>query len=295
MDFKHYYETLGVSETASADEIKRAYRKLARKYHPDVAPGDAAEAKFKDVSEAYEVLKDPEKRAAYDGLGQQSRGDGFRPPPGWDEGNSFKQEGGGDPGAFSDFFETLFRGRGAGTTSDQHLRVGFSIEDAYRGGPKTLSVRTPVLDEAGHVRMQDRQIVVQVPKGIMEGQIIRLSGQGTGGGDLFIDVTFEPHPIYRAEGRDLYLELPVTPWEAALGGKVKMPTPDGRVELKIPPNARSGQKLRLKGKGLPGRPAGDIYVSLQIVNPQISTDEARKMFERMAREMPFDPRAKMGV
>lgn len=309
MDFKDYYKTLGVASDAKPDEIKRAFRKLARKYHPDVNSSPEAEARFKDVNEAYEVLKDPERRAAYDQLGQEppSASGGFRPPPGWDSGFAFSSSDAGAQEPFSDFFETLFR-RGqrpmseahSARGSDQHARINLDIEDAYLGATRVLTLRTPEIGADGNVRLQERNISVHVPKGIAEGQHIRLPGQGFPAfgqgpaGDLFLEVSFAPHPIYRVDGRDLYLDLPVTPWEAALGGKIVMPTPGGKVNLRILKNARSGQKLRLKGKGLPGTPAGDIYASLKIVNPDVTTNEARQFFENMAREMPFDPRADIG-
>lgn len=310
MDFKDYYQMLGVAPEANADEIRRAFRKLARKYHPDVNASPEAEAKFKDVNEAYEVLKDPERRAAYDQLGppDPSATGGFQPPPGWDGGFSFSGGGPESQEAFSDFFETLFRrGRGQPFSggvgrqgSDQHARIYLDIEDAYQGATRVLTLRVPEAGADGRVRLQERNTAVRIPKGVVEGQHIRLPGKGMpsfGGGpagDLFLEVAFAPHPVYRADGRDLHTDLPITPWEAALGGKIEMPTPDGKVELRIPANARSGQKLRLKGKGLPGSPPGDIYASLRIVNPQATTQEARDLFRKMAQEMPFDPRAGTG-
>jgi len=309
MEFQDYYKVLGVAKDAKADDIKKAFRKLARKYHPDINTGAEAEARFKEVNEAYEVLKDPERRAAYDQLGQEpppGQG-GYRPPPGWDSGYSFAQ---GDPqgdAGFSDFFETLFRrgahpagGMGAAQGADSHGRIEITVEDAYRGATRQLSLRSPVVGPDGTVRLQDRTISVAIPKGIGPGQHIRLAGQGDPGfgqesaGDLFLEVTFAAHPVYRPDGKDLHLDLPIAPWEAALGGHVVMPTPDGKVDLRIPENARAGQKMRLKGKGLPGAPAGDIYATLRIVNPKVETAEARAFFEKMARDMAFDPRAKLG-
>lgn len=311
MDFKDYYKTLGVSSDASADEIKKAFRKAARKYHPDINTGADAEAKFKDVNEAYEVLKDPERRAAYDQLGKeppQAQGR-YQPPPGWDSGFEFSSGGADHDEAFSDFFETLFRrgagptrgmGAGTGQGSDVHGRIEIAIEDAYRGAERKLSIRSPVVSPNGGVTMQDRTIAIRVPKGIAEGQHIRLAGKGSPGlgggraGDLFLEVAFAAHPVYRPEGKNLHMDLPITPWEAALGGHIIMPTPDGKVDLRIPKNARTGQKMRLKGKGLPGTPAGDIIATLKIVNPKVETEEARALFEKMAKEMPFDPRANLG-
>ncbi|MBW4706307.1 DnaJ domain-containing protein [Roseobacter sp. YSTF-M11] len=309
MEFKDYYKALGVKRDATADEIKRAFRKAARKYHPDINTSADAEAKFKDVNEAYEVLSDPEKRAAYDQLGAEPpRGaGGYQPPPGWDSGFAFSEGGPGPEGAFSDFFETLFRRGGAagghrasGRGADSHAQLMIDIEDAYRGAARTLTMRSPVVGPDGAVTLQERSVSVSVPKGIMQGQHIRLAGQGAssfGGGpagDLFLEVSFAPHPIYRPEGKDLHLDLPVAPWEAVLGGHVVMPTPGGKVDLRIPESARTGQKLRLKGKGLPGTPAGDIYATLKIVNPKVTTEEARAFFEEMAKVMPFDPRAHLG-
>lgn len=309
MEFQDYYKILGVQRDADDAEIKKAFRKVARKYHPDINPGADAEAKFKGVNEAYEVLKDPERRAAYDELGREPpRGQGrYQPPPNWNREFSFS--GGGPPGegAFSDFFETLFRrsadpGAGMGTAygADSHARIEIALEDAYRGTDKTFQLRTPDVAPDGSVSLQERTIAVRIPKGVAQGQHIRLAGGGAaapGGGpagDLFLEVTFAPHPVYRADGLDLYMDLPIAPWEAALGGHVVMPTPAGKVDLRIPANARTGQKLRLKGKGLPGVPTGDIYATLKIVNPDVKTPEARAIFEQMARDLPFDPRARLG-
>lgn len=309
MGTKDYYELLGVSKDATADEIKRAFRKAARKYHPDVNKGSEAEASFKAVNEAYDILKDPEKRAAYDQFGadpaQYSRSD--QPPPGWDGGFEFSHAGAQGEEAFSDLFGAFFRDRqgfgggGYGAAgADSHARLEISVEDAYKGATRNLSFRVPSVGSDGRVTLQTRNISVHIPKGIIEGQHIRLAGQGGPGpqggsaGDLFLEVTFAAHPVYRVEGRNLHLDLPIAPWEAALGGKVVMPTPDGKVDLKIPKNARTGQKLRLKGKGLPGPPPGDIFATLKIVNPKVSTAQARKLFEQMAEEIPFDPRANLG-
>ena len=304
MEYRDYYKILGVARDASAEEIRKAYRMLARTYHPDVNSGAEAEAKFKDVNEAHEVLKDPERRAAYDQLRQEPRTGGhYQPPPDWDGGFQFSDGNVGDGEAFSDFFETLFR-RGTGPDvrrgSDSHARIEIDIEDAYRGATRILRLRAPVVGLSGEVRLEERNISVHIPKGVRAGQHIRLPGQGTPAfeegkaGDLFLEVVFAPHPIYRADGRDLHLELPIAPWEAALGQTVVMPTPGGKVDLKIPKNARSGQKLRLRGKGLPGTPPGNVYATLKIVNPKVSTDETRALFEEMARVMPFDPRAGLG-
>ncbi len=309
MEFKDYYDVLGVSRGADAAEIKKAFRKLARTYHPDINTGAEAEAKFKDVNEAYEVLKDPERRAAYDQLGKEppQGGAGYSPPPGWDSGFAFSDSGGPDDAAFSEFFETLFRrdrtprgGTGAARGADSHGRIEVAVEDAFTGATRQLSLRSPVVGPDGTVTLKHRTIAVAIPKGIGAGQHIRLAGQGEPGfgqgpaGDLFLEVSFAPHPVYRPDGRDLHLDLPIAPWEAALGGQVVMPTPGGKVDLRIPKNARTGQKMRLKGKGLPGTPAGDIYAKLRIVNPKVETAQARAFFEKMSKEMPFDPRAHLG-
>lgn len=315
MDYKDYYEILGLERTATQDDIKRAYRKLARKYHPDVNKEADAETKFKEAGEAYEVLKDPEKRAAYDQLGANwQAGQEFRPPPGWDEGFEFSGGGfeGTDQAAFSDFFENLFgRGRargGGGYTrqefhahgQDHQARISIDLRDAYQGATRTISLRAPEVDDDGHVSVRERSIRVKIPKGITEGQHIRLAGQGTPGvgqgraGDLYLEIQFQPDPTYTVEGRDVFLNLPIAPWEAALGGKVKCPTPGGTVDLTVPKNARTGQKLRLRGRGIPGTPDGDLYAVLQIAVPPAVTEEDRAFYEKMAQDMNFDPRAKLG-
>ncbi len=314
MEFKDYYKIMGVDRNATQDEIKRAYRKLARKYHPDVSKEPDAEARFKEVGEAYEVLKDPEKRAAYDQLGANWKaGQEFHPPPGWDAGFEFSGGGftGGDTSAFSDFFEALF-GRGFGSAShrrstfrakgeDHHAKILVDLEDAFHGANRTITLQIPEVDAHGHVRTRQRSLKVHIPKGIRQGQRIRLAGQGAPGiggapaGDLYLEVEFRPHPFYRVEGRDLYLDLPIAPWEAALGAKVKVPTPGGVVDLKIPPNSKSGRKLRLKGRGIPGKPPGDLYVVLQIVTPPAESEKAKALYRRMAEELAFNPRARLGV
>lgn len=316
MEFKDYYKILGVEKTATQDEIKRAYRKLARQYHPDLNKDAGAEQKFKEVGEANEVLSDPEKRAAYDQLGEGYRpGQEFRPPPDWDAGYEFT--GPGDTGArdFSDFFESLFGGafrqRGAqGTGSsrrtydvrargeDHHAKILIDLEDAINGARRTLSLKLPELTPDGHLVLRERKLEVTIPKGVREGQNIRLKGQGGPGigggeaGDLYLEAAFNPHPLYSAQGADLYLELPVAPWEAALGAKVKAPTPGGVVDLNIPAGSKPGRKLRLKGRGLPGKSPGDLYVTLQIALPP-AEGKARKLYEQMQKEIDFDPRAKL--
>jgi curved DNA-binding protein len=318
MEYKDYYKIMGVSKDATQDEIKRAYRKLARKYHPDVSKEPEAEKKFKEVGEAYEVLKDPEKRAAYDQLGANWKaGQEFRPPPDWDAGFEFRGGGftPGDSSAFSDFFESLFgRGFGGGFNDaqrggaefraqgeDHHAKVLIDLEDAFHGASRVITLRNPELDPQGHVITHERTLQVHIPKGIKQGQQIRLAGQGSAGlgggraGDLYLEVEFKPHPLYRVEGRDLYLELPVAPWEAALGAKVKAPTPAGIIDLKIPPGSSSGRKLRVKGRGIPGKTAGDLYAILRIALPPSDSEQAKALYRKMAQELAFNPRARLGV
>ncbi|HET7371357.1 MAG TPA: DnaJ C-terminal domain-containing protein [Gammaproteobacteria bacterium] len=305
MEYKDYYKRLGISREASQDEIKRAYRKLARKYHPDVSKEENAEAQFKEVQEAYEVLKDPEKRQAYDQLGQNWReGQQFRQPSGWDQGG-FEFRGGGftgaDAGAFSDFFESLFGGgfrqTGAGggfrqpRGEDQFARIDVSLEDAYRGATRQIALDSPVADAQGRVTQQRRALNVKIPAGIRAGQQIRLAGQGALGGDLYLEVNIQPHRLFQLDGRDLSLTVPIAPWEAALGAKVAVPTLGGEVNATIPAGAQSGQKLRLKERGLPGQPPGDQYLVLKIVTPRADTDEARQLYRQMADKLAFDPRA----
>ncbi|HID46378.1 MAG TPA: J domain-containing protein [Chromatiaceae bacterium] len=319
MEFEDYYEVMGVKRDATQDEIKRAYRKLARKYHPDVSKEADAEEKFKRLGEAYEVLKDPEKRAAYDQLGKNWKaGQDFNPPPDWDAGFEFSgggfTGGGGDSQAYSDFFESLFGQRSGGFTGagasqrgfhmrgqDHHAKVLIDLEDAYQGATRNITLQVPEVDPSGHVITKQRTLKVRIPKGVKQGQQIRLAGQGApgmgqgGSGDLYLEIEFKPHPFYRVEGRDVYLELPVAPWEAALGGKVKVPTPAGVLDLRIPPDSGSGKKMRLKGKGIPGRQPGDFYVQLKIVLPPAASDKAKVLYEKMKQELPFNPRAALGV
>ena len=314
MRYKDYYKVMGVARDASQDDIKRAYRKLARKFHPDVSKEKDAEEKFKELQEAHEVLKDPEKRAAYDQLGADWRpGQDFRPPPDWGQGFEFSRgrRGAADAGEFSDFFAELFgarspfggaggparHGRARATPGQDHVaRVEIDLEDAYRGATRDIELRSPEVTPDGHVVVKPRTLRVTIPAGVVEGQQIRLAGQGspgTGGGpagNLLLEVSFRPHPRYRVEGRDVTLTLPVAPWEAMLGETVAVPTLGGPVDMKLPAGARSGQRLRLRGRGLPGPTAGDQYVELAIVLPPDSP-KARQLFEQMKRELPFDPRA----
>ena len=315
MDYKDYYKVMGVARDAKPDEIKRVYRRLARKYHPDVSKEPNAEAKFKDVQEAYEVLKDPEKRAAYDQLGSNYRpGQQFTPPPDWGRDFEFSGGfGGRENEGFSDFFSSLFGGRGgfresrggsrggfASAGEDQVAKISISLEDAFRGGPQTIELKAPQLDENGHLAITPRTLKVTIPAGVTEGQKIRLAGQGSPGagggpaGDLFLEIAFRPHPAFKADGRDITLTLPVAPWEAALGATVHTPTLAGPVDLRIPAGAKAGQRMRLKGRGLPGSPPGDQFVELKIVLPPADSPQAKALYEQMKTELGFDPRQELG-
>lgn len=312
MEYKDYYKILGVARSASQDDIKRAYRKLARKYHPDVSKEANAEEHFKAVHEAYEVLKDPQKRAAYDQLGHHwQAGQEFRPPPGWDAGFEFSRGGftSADRSAFSDFFESLF-GRDFGLGSrgplrargeDHFARILIDLDDAYQGAPRSITLRVPELDAQGRIQTRSRTLNVRIPRGIKAGQHIRLAGQGAAGmggappGDLYLEVAFKPHPFYRVEGRDVYMDLPVAPWEAALGATVKAPTPTGAVELHIPAGSACDRKLRLRGRGIPGDPPGDLFAVIKVASPPATTDEAKRLYRQMERDLAFNPRSHLGV
>ncbi|BCU06386.1 DnaJ C-terminal domain-containing protein [Allochromatium tepidum] len=312
MQFKDYYAVLGVARDASADEIKKAFRKLARKYHPDVSKEKDAEARMKDVNEAYAVLSDPEKRAAYDQLSQGYQpGQDFRPPPDWDAGFEFSGRGftAEEAAGFSDFFEQLFGRAGMGGRGfayarhggraqgeDHHAKVLLDLEDAFTGATRQITLRVPQMDAQGRVLLTTRTLNVKIPKGIKAGQVIRLAGQGAPGlgggpaGDLLLEVQFKPHPRFRVEGRDLYMTLPVAPWEAALGAVVSVDLPGGAVKVRIPPGAQSGRQLRVRGKGIPAEPPGDLLLTLEVVLPSADTPAARQFYERMAQELAFDPR-----
>jgi curved DNA-binding protein len=315
MKFKDYYQTLGVPREASADDIKHAYRRLARKYHPDLNKEAEAEARFKELGEAYEVLKDPEKRAAYDDVGKRWQPGADAPPPGWDSGyefrggeDAFAGAGAGGFGEHSDFFEALFGRRGAQArhrapprAQDHHAKVLIDLVDAYRGAQRGIRLQVPTLDAQGQVVLSERTLDVAIPAGVREGQHLRLAGQGAPGfggapaGDLYLEIHFRPHPLYRVDGRDVYLELPVAPWEAALGATVDVPLPDGSVQMSIPAGSGQGRKLRLKGKGIPGKTPGDLYVLLQIAVPAPANDAQRQAWAELARQAAFNPRADMGA
>lgn len=309
MKYKDYYATLGLERSATEDDIKRAYRKLARKYHPDVTKEADGEERFKEVGEAYEVLKDPEKRAAYDRMGGEwQNGQEFQPPPNWDEGFEFRGAGreAPDEANLDDFFEAIFgharaaqqrQAAGAMAGQDHHAKAVIDLEDTYRGAQRSISLQMPVLDPQGNVTLQSRTLDVTIPKGIRAGQHLRLNGQGGPAvgnappGDLYLEIAFREHPRFRVDGRDVSLDLPVAPWEAALGAQIKVPTPDGSVEMTVPKGSQGGRRLRLKGKGIPGTPPGDLYVILNIVLPPADTERAAAAYDVMRQAFNFDPRA----
>jgi curved DNA-binding protein len=283
MQYKDYYEILGVGRAADADEVKRAYRKLARKFHPDVSKERNAEEKFKEVQEAYEVLRDPEKRAAYDQLGRDYRpGQQFRPPPDWAQ--RFGQQHGqrfNDVNGFSDFFSSLFgAAAGAAPSEAEAGQLEVTVEEAFAGTRRRVT-----LNENGRTRSVD----LQIPAGVTEGQSLRIPGIG-GRPSLTFRIKLQPHPLFTLSGKDVQIELPLAPWEAALGAKVAVPTLGGRVELTIPAGAQSGQKLRLRGRGFPGTPSGDQFVSIKLVTPAAQSKQAIEAYERMKNEFNFNPR-----
>lgn len=315
MEFKDYYNVLGVERSATDDAIKKAYRKLARKHHPDLSQAADAQARMQDVNEAYEVLRDPERRAAYDRVGSGWQGgQEFRPPPDWNAGFEFSGAPPAADGAehFSEFFESLFgaarrggaRHRHAGREApqrgeDHHAKIAITLADAFQGATRALTLRSPELGRDGRVGLRERQLSVTIPRGVRAGQQIRLAGQGspgTGGGpagDLFLEIQFEPDSRYRVDGRDLYLTLPVAPWEAALGAAVRVPTLSGTLEVSVPAGSQTGRRLRLKGRGIPAAAPGDLYVVLEVVLPEAASDKARELYRRMAQELAFDPRQGM--
>jgi curved DNA-binding protein len=307
MEYKDYYKILGVGRDASAEDIKRAYRKLARQYHPDKNKAKGAEDRFKEANEANEVLSDPKKRKAYDQLGPNWKaGQNFTPPPGWETHFGGRGFGGGRGGFqaggdFSDFFSTLFGGAGgnpfggaggfegfedAGFSArgqDQRASIAIALEDSYQGAERAITLST------------GRTLNVRIPKGITAGQTIRLAGQGLRGGDLLLEIQFAPHPDFRIEGRDVHAALRVAPWEAALGARVPVRTLGGTVEMSVPEGSQSGRKLRLKGRGLPGShsggAAGDQIATLEIVTPPAADAADRSFYGEMQRRFEtFKPR-----
>lgn len=322
MKYKDYYQILGVAREASEADIKKAYRRLARKYHPDVSKEKDAEEKFKAVAEAYEVLKDPEKRAAYDQMGFYQPGQEFRPPPDW--GERFGA-GGGGAGGFAGFEDlgdidladllaglggraSTFGRRGAGAGmhgmqmpgQDAEVTVYVTLEDLLRGVEVEIPLTYTEVDARGRLQRTTRTTKVRVPKGATDGQRLRVAGKGAPGsggapaGDLYLNISLRPHSLYRASGHDLYLEVPVTPWEAALGGSIDVPTPEGRVSLKVPAGSRAGQKLRVRGRGLPrpkGGEPGDLYAVLQVVTPSVLDEREKELYRQLAAASSFNPRA----
>ena len=311
MQFKDYYQILGVSRQASGDEIKKAFRRLARKYHPDVSKEPDAEQRMQEVNEAHAVLSDPEKRAAYDQLGQAYRpGQEFQPPPDWDAGFEFSGSGfsAQDMAGFSDFFTRMFghigreprgfrpQGGFHAHGRDHHAKVLLDLEDSFLGAVRQISLRVPQVDPSGHLSLASRTLNVRIPRGVRAGQIIRLAGQGEAGtagappGDLLLEVEFRLHARYRIEGADLHLDLPLAPWEAALGTVVDIDLPGGTLKVRIPAGAQSGRQLRVRGKGIPSTPPGDLLLDLRIVLPPADTPEAQQLYTTMAQALAFDPR-----
>jgi curved DNA-binding protein len=313
MKYKDYYAALGVERGANADAIKKAYRKLAQKHHPDVNKEAGAEERFKEIAEAYQTLKDPEKRAAYDQLGTGFQpGQDFRPPPDWERKFHFQEAAAPEGFSFegldlSDLFESLRAGGGRGAHAranrpipggDYEVRVRLALEDAHRGTQVDLDLNVPEYSADGSVRHMPKTIKARIPRGATDGQRLRLRGQGGKGinggrdGDLYLDIELAPHPLFRPTDHDLYIDLPITPWEAALGATVEVPTIDGAVSMKIPPGTTAGRKMRIGKKGLPkpGGGEGDLYAIVQIVNPSVLNDREKELYKELAEQSHFDPR-----
>jgi len=310
MKYSDYYAALGVTRGASQEEIKKAYRRLAQKYHPDVSKEPEAEARFKEIAEAWQTLKDPEKRAAYDELGKRPQGEEFRPPPDW-----ARQHGGSEQFSFEDMdFADLFSrfggarragpfggGDGSMPGQDFEVPVEISIEDAFGGTTLNLQLSMPQYDEQGRIRRVPQNVKARIAPGAIDGQRLRLPGKGGQGfnggraGDLYLDISLKPHPLYRATGHDLYVDLPLAPWEAALGASVEVPTPGGLVSLKVRPGTSSGQKLRLAGRGLP-KPrggSGDLYAVAQIMVPAELSERERELYSQLQAAATVNPRRHM--
>jgi curved DNA-binding protein len=316
MKYKDYYKILGVARDAGADDIKKAYRKLARKYHPDVSKEANAEERFKEMAEAYETLKDPEKRAAYDQLGSHPSGQEFRPPPDWGQqfgsGGPFGQAGQGtfDDIDLADLLAGLAGGRaraggrasareGPVAGSDYEAVVSITLEQAFHGTEIELDLSVPEYDERGFAHRVPHRAKVRIPKGVVDGQKLRVPGKGGKGlrggraGDLYLDIQVQTHALFRASGQDLFVDLPLAPWEAVLGTSVELPTPAGVVALKVPAGTRAGQRLRLGGRGLsrPGEKAGDLFAIVVIEVPTVANDKERALFRELSEASRFDPRA----
>jgi len=310
MKYKDYYAALGVKRDAGADEIKTAYRRLARKYHPDVSKEKDAEEKFKAMAEAYETLKDPEKRAAYDQLGRHQSGEEFRPPPDW--GEHFAQgQGGFDDIDLSDLFAGIAgrQGRGGGARradrpmagSDYEAVVRISFEQAFHGTEVDLELSVLEWDPDGGVRRVPHRVKARIPRGVTDGEKLRVPGKGGKGanggpsGDLYLDIEVQTHPFYRVDGQDLYVDLPLAPWEAVLGTSVKLPTPAGAVTLKVAAGTRAGQRLRLSGRGMArgkGTP-GHLYAMVRIEVPTVTDDNQKKLYQQLADTSNFNPHAQL--
>jgi curved DNA-binding protein len=311
MEYQDYYKILGLERDATPEQIKQAYRKLARKYHPDVSKEPDAEKRFKEIGEAYAVLKDPEKKTAYDQMGSNWSGaQGFNPPPNWDSGYEFRGNGWGDNANpdHSEFFESIFgrRAQQANQQSaqfnipgeDHHAKIEIDLVDSYLGAQRSIGLKMPALDDQGHLRMQERTLEVKIPKGIRSGQHLRLAGQGSPGfgngkaGDLYLEIVIKPNSLFKVDGKDVTVELNLAPWEAALGATVDLPTPTGKVELNIPANTMAGKKLRLKGKGIPSQEPGDLYAAIRLVTPPAASDSDKEAYQAMAKSFAaFNPRA----
>lgn len=304
MKYKDYYDALGVKRGASDTEIKAAYRKLARKFHPDVSKEKDAETHFKEIAEAYQTLKDKEKRAAYDQLGQQQPGQDFRPPPDW------QQRYGDTHFSFEDIdLADLFAGmHGAGhrrsmrvAGEDYDVPVEITLQQAFHGTDVALNLSIPEFDASGRMRRVPHTVKAHIPKGATTGQRLRVPGKGGKGlnggrdGDLYLDITLQPHPVFRVSGHDLYMDLPLAPWEAVLGASVEVPTPAGAVRLKVPPGTRAGQQFRLSGKGLP-KPhdgAGNLIAMVQIAVPDHASDKEQALYRQLAEAAVFDARKRL--
>ncbi len=315
MEFKDYYKILGVDPEADKAVVKKAYRKLARKFHPDVSSEHDAEKKFKEVAEAYEVIGSDERRAEYDQLrkyGQQ--GQSFTPPPGWQGSTANSNFQSGD---FSDFFASIFGGGSGPPRSsrgftgsedfnstrgqDVELDMPLFLEDTLKEESKTIEYRLPHYGEQGRLEDIKKTLKVKIPKGVADGERIRLAGQGGPGyadgpaGDLYLRIKLVPHPLFDVQGQDLSIILPIAPWEAVLGAKVTVPTLDGKISLTIAPDSQTGQRLRIKGRGLLGKQArGDLYAILKVVMPKSADEQSRKLWQQLADKADFDPRVELG-